>query len=136
MDLNKLTLDDLVALKRNVETEIHNREDGFFYILRIRSFGSVTEMNCKNQTSAIDICSEYNGDNGIVDIYTNNKDCNIKMYCGTLYYIESEEKYKNWKSWITDKNYIERAEDSDDEEAREEFQKFYGDKTIIEPIEI
>jgi hypothetical protein len=141
MELEKLTLDELVALNTKIEIEIDNREDGFFYILHIRSFGSVSEQKCKNEVSAQINCYYYNGDNGIIDLYTNNKECKIKNYGGSKYFIDSEENYHSWKSWAKDKSTVERYEEMGTLpdlliKAKEEFEKLYSNKIITEPEEI
>lgn len=140
MELDKLTLDELVALNKKIEAEMNNREDGFFYIVNIRSFGSVVERKYKNEFLAEEDCSFFNGDNGIAEVYTNNEKCKIQI-CGSKYFIDSEENYHLWKSWTKDKSTVERYEEMGTlpdllAELKEEFEKLYSNKTITEPIEI
>jgi len=58
--------------------------DGFKYVTKVRSFGSIRWENHHNQFTVQELCDEYYGDNGIVDVYTNNKNHTIDTY-GDVY---------------------------------------------------
>lgn len=60
--------------------EILNTPDGFLYVTSLRCYGSIQWETHKNEFSAQDLCNEYYGDNGIVDVYTNNPNHKIESY--------------------------------------------------------
>ena len=68
MDLTKLTMDELISLRNKIEGLIHSYEDGYIYICSVRQFGSVWEERPTSLYSLKELCGEYNGDNGIVDV--------------------------------------------------------------------
>ena len=60
--------------------EILNTPDGFLYVTKLRCYGSIRFETHKNEFAVQDLCNEYYGDNGIVDVYTNNPDHKISSY--------------------------------------------------------
>ena len=60
--------------------EILNTPDGFLYVTKLRCYGSIRFETHKNEFAVQDLCNEYYGDNGIVDVYTNNPDHKISTY--------------------------------------------------------
>lgn len=60
--------------------EIINTPDGFIYVTCLRCYGSVQWETHKNEFVVQDLCDEYYGDNGIVDVYTNNPNNKISSY--------------------------------------------------------
>ena len=70
--------------------QICNTEDGFVYITRLRCFGSVYCETHKNSFTVQELCNEYYGDNGIVDVYTNNPNHGIDTY-GSVEVMSLEE---------------------------------------------
>ena len=60
--------------------EILNTPDGFLYFTQLRRYGSVYWQNHKNEFSVQELCYEYDGEEGIVDVYTNNTNHNISNY--------------------------------------------------------
>lgn len=60
--------------------EILNTSDGFLYVTKLRCYGSIHWQTHKNEFAVQDICNEYYGDNGIVDVYTNNPNHKISSY--------------------------------------------------------
>ena len=60
--------------------EIINTPDGFLYVTCLRCYGSIQWETHKNEFVVQDLCDEYYGDNGIVDVYTNNPNNNITSY--------------------------------------------------------
>jgi hypothetical protein len=111
MDLTKLTMDELISLRNKIEGLIHSYEDGYLYICSVRQFGSVWEERPTSLYSLKELCSEYNGDNGIVDVYTNNPNLEfpeMEFYnYGDVMYIKSEDDYRDWKKYNKDKNFID-----------------------------
>lgn len=60
--------------------EILNTSDGFLYITCLRCYGSLRWQHHNNEFSVQDLCNEFYGDNGIVDVYTNNPNYKIESY--------------------------------------------------------
>jgi hypothetical protein len=64
--------------------EILDTPDGFLYVTCLRCYGSVRWQHHNNEFSVKDLCNEYYGDNGIVDVYTNNPNHEIDSYGSVL----------------------------------------------------
>ena len=64
--------------------EILDTSDGFLYVTCLRCYGSVRWQHHNNEFSVKDLCNEYYGDNGIVDVYTNNPNHEIDSYGSVL----------------------------------------------------
>ena len=64
--------------------EILNTSDGFLYVTCLRCYGSLSWQTHNNEFSVQDLCNEYYGDNGIVDVYTNNPNNKIDSYGSVL----------------------------------------------------
>ena len=109
MNLNNYTITELVALKNEIENRIYSFEDGFFYICSVYSYGRNWKENIKNPYSLQELCYQYYGDNGIVDVYTNNPDLSIDNY-GDVKYVPTEKDYINWKEYSYLKNNIPQFE--------------------------
>jgi hypothetical protein len=60
--------------------KLNDYEDGFIYLTCLRCYGSVRWEQHTNEFVAQQLCDEYYGDNGIVDVYTNNPNHNIQSY--------------------------------------------------------
>lgn len=54
--------------------------DGFKYLTKVREYGSISWSSHNNELLAKEIDAEYYGDNGIVEIYTNNPDHSFVNY--------------------------------------------------------
>lgn len=72
-------MDELIKLYKQKEEElielykkIEQSKDGFFYLVVTRVYGSVWKEIHFNEFTVNKQRSKYNGDNGIVDVYTNN----------------------------------------------------------------
>jgi hypothetical protein len=76
-----------------VKEQIRQTSDGFIYLTKLRCYGSITWNMHSNCFSAQELCDEYYGDNGIVEVYTNNPDHMISSYGGVI--VMSEEELKN-----------------------------------------
>ena len=111
MDLTKLTMDELISLRNEIEGLIHSYDDGYLYICSVRQFGSVWEERPKSLHSLRELCDSYNGDNGIVDVYTNNPNLEypeMDFYnYGDVMYIKTEGDYRQWIEHTKRKNLIE-----------------------------
>jgi hypothetical protein len=98
MNLDNYIIEELVSLKNQIENKIHSYEDGFFYICNIRSYGRKWKERMKNPYSLQELCYQYYGEDGIVDVYTNNPDLSIDNY-GDVMYVPTEDDYLNWKEY-------------------------------------
>ena len=109
MNLNNYTISELVNLKNEIENRIYSFEDGFFYICNVRSYGRNWKERKGNPYSLQELCYQYYGDNGIVDVYTNNPDLSIDNY-GDVMYVPTEDDYLNWKEYSYLKSNIPQFE--------------------------
>lgn len=111
MNLDKLTMDELISLRNEIDGRIYSHTDGYLYICSVRQFGSVWEERPKSLHSLRELCGEYNGDNGIVDVYTNNPNLEypeMDFYnYGDVMYIKTEGDYRQWIEHTKRKNLIE-----------------------------
>jgi hypothetical protein len=110
MNLDKLTMDELISLRNKIEYKINSYEDGYLYICSVRQFGSVWEERPSSLYSLRELCDSYYGDNGIVDVYTNNPnlefpEMEFENY-GDVMYIKSEDDYREWVKYNKEKNFI------------------------------
>jgi len=97
-----MSLESLTMLRNSIDNIIHSRKDGYFYICRVRSFGRVWENNHIHNTFVLqELCDEYSGDNGIVDVYSNNPDLDVVNYAGDNMFIPTIEDYNKWKEYTT-----------------------------------
>jgi hypothetical protein len=96
MDFTKYSVEELRELQNNIGHYLHNMNDGFIYICQIRSYGNRWKNVLTNELAVNDLCVEYDGYDGIVDVYTTNPDAKISNY-GEVNYIKSEEDYRKWK---------------------------------------
>ena len=111
MNLDKLTMDELISLRNKIEYKINSYEDGYLYICSVRQFGSVWEERPSSLYSLKELCDSYNGDNGIVDVYTNNPnlefpEMEFENY-GDVMFIKSEDDYRDWVKYNKEKNFID-----------------------------
>ena len=111
MNLDKLTMDELISLRNEIEGRIHSFEDGYIYICSVRQFGSVWEERPSSLYSLKELCDSYHGDNGIVDVYTNNPNLEFpEMYFynyGDVEFIKSEYDYREWVKYNKEKYFVE-----------------------------
>lgn len=101
MNIDNLNIHELVKLRNEIQSRIHNYSDGYLYICSVRSYGREWEEYPKNSYELQELCDNYNGDDGIVDVYTNNP--NLKFpemeysnWGGDTKYIKSESDYREW----------------------------------------
>jgi hypothetical protein len=110
MNLDKLTMDELISLRNEIDGRIYNYTDGYLYICSVRQFGSVWEERPNSLYALKELCNSYYGDNGIVDVYTNNPNLEfpeMEFYnYGDVNYIKSEDDYREWVKYIKEKNFI------------------------------
>lgn len=100
IDLSKYSIGELVELKNEVINMIDNYKDGYFYICNVRSYGrNWRDNNIHNIHTLQTLCYEYGGEDGIVDVYSNNPDLSMIDNYGDLMYIVSESDYTKWKDY-------------------------------------
>ena len=96
MELSNLSFEELIELKNRVNSAIYSYKDGYVYICKVRSYGRNWTESVNNTHELQELCYRYDGEDGIVDVYSTNPDLsNIHNY-GDLKYIESVEDYENW----------------------------------------
>ena len=61
-------------------SQICNYSDGYIYLSCLRCYGSLTWEDHVNEITVQQLCNGYYGDNGIVDVYTNNPNHSIITY--------------------------------------------------------
>lgn len=119
MDFTKYSAEELRELQNRIGSYLHNMNDGFIYICEIRSYGNRWKNVLTNELAVNDLCIDYDGYDGIVDVYTTNPDAKISNY-GEVNYIKSEEDYRKWKnskSLVSDiKDYEDRIKKWKDRE--------------------
>ena len=96
IDFTKYSVEELRELQNKIGHYLHDMNDGFIYICEVRSYGNRWEIVLTNELAVNDVCLEYDGYDGIVDVYTTNPDAKIENY-GEVNYIKSEEDYRKWK---------------------------------------
>ena len=102
INLDNMSLESLTMLRNSIDNIIHSRKDGYFYICRVRSFGRVWDIDYIHNTYTLqELCDEYSGDNGIVDVYSNNPDLDIVNYAGDNMFIPTIDDYYKWKEYTT-----------------------------------
>jgi hypothetical protein len=116
IDLSQYTVEELVELKDTIANRIYEYEDGYFYICNVRSYGrNWKQTGITNTHTLQDLCSEYNGDDGIVDVYSNNPNIHKLHNYGDLAYVPTEADYKTWKDYTYLKNSIPALEQEHEE---------------------
>jgi hypothetical protein len=111
MNLDKLTMDELISLRNEIQGKIHSYTDGYLYICSVRQFGSVWEEKPSSLYGLKELCDSYYGDNGIVDVYTNNPNLEFPemefQNYGDVMFIKSEDDYRDWVKYNKEKNFID-----------------------------
>ena len=111
MDIEKLNMGELIELRNRIQFRIENYSDGYLYISSVRQYGSVWEERPSNLYTLSELCGSYNGDNGIVDVYTNNPNLKfpeMEFYnYGDVMFIKSEYDYREWVKFNKSRKLIE-----------------------------
>ena len=109
IDFTKHSVEELRDLENRISSYLYTREDGFKYICECRSYGRRWTEKPTNELAVNDLCLQYDGYDGIVDVYTTNPDAKIQNY-GLVCYIKSEEEYEKHKQSEILKSLIESTE--------------------------
>lgn len=100
MDLSNLSFDDLLELKNRVDSMVQSYKDGYIYICKVRSYGRNWIESINNVYELQELCYRYDGQDGIVDVYSTNPDLTDIHNYGDLMYIESVADYENWSNYV------------------------------------
>jgi hypothetical protein len=116
MNLSHYTIEELVEIKNQISDAIFLYDDGYKYICNVRSYGRTwVDKGIKNVYTLQDLCDEYNGDDGIVDVYSTNPNLSEFRNYGDVMYIKSVEDYYKWKKYENLKREIPELEKELDE---------------------
>jgi hypothetical protein len=84
-------------MRNELNARIQSYKDGYFYICNVRSYGRNWKENYIYNTYTLqELCYQYDGQDGIVDVYSTNPNLKDVHNYGNLMYIESQEDYDNW----------------------------------------
>lgn len=95
--LKNLSIDELQEARNIASNLIYAHEDGFLYECYVRSYGRNWREKHANPVTVQELCYRYGGDDGIVDIYTNNPDLQVDNYGDNLYFPTIEDA-ENWRT--------------------------------------
>jgi len=97
MKIKKMELEKMIEQFRSLEdqlstvrSQISEYSDGFLYLTCLRCYGSLQWETHTNEFLVQELCNEFYGDNGIVDVYTNNSNHKISSY-GDIKVMDLEE---------------------------------------------
>lgn len=110
MDLSNYSIEELINLRDKINTIINNYDDNYIYIVTVRSYGRVWKEHIHNTYTLQELCYQYDGYDGIVDIYSTNPDLSQLHNYGTTMYIKSEQDYQKWEYYEELKRIIPEAE--------------------------
>ena len=136
IDVSKCSIDELVELKYKINCLITDYSDGHIYICKVRSYGrNWIQTSVKNIVTLQELCYEYGGDDGIVDVYTTNTDLgeDFSNY-GDTKIIKSFEDYEKWSLYNGRKREIERAEQEIIEHAEDQDRPYYQKRSYFPPV--
>ena len=111
MDLSNLSFDDLLELKNRVDSMVYAYKDGYIYICKVRSYGRNWTEGVTNVHELQELCYRYDGQDGIVDVYSTNPDLTHIHNYGDLMYIESITDYENWYNYEQLKRLVPEIKD-------------------------
>lgn len=99
IDLSQFTIEEIVELKEELVNKIYSYSDGYEYICNVRSYGRNWKEHITNTYILQELCYQYSGDDGIVDVYSTNPDLSQISNYGDLMYIKSVDDYEKWKEY-------------------------------------
>lgn len=100
--LKNLSFEQLNEVRNLVSNLIYSYDDGYRYECKVRSYGRSWTEHHANPQCVQDLCYRYDGDDGIIDVYTTNPDLKIDTY-GNAYYFPTLEDAETWRN----KRYLE-----------------------------
>ena len=110
MTKEEFKIEKLVEMRNELDARIRNYKDGYFYICNVRSYGrNWNEKYIYNTHTLQELCYTYSGEDGIVDVYSNNPYLEIDNY-GDVMFVPTVEDYEKWLEYTTLSNSITNAE--------------------------
>ena len=94
--LKNLSIEELQEVQDQAANLIYAYNDGFIYECRVRSYGRSWTEQHSNPYTVQGLLNQYSGDDGIVDIYTNNPDLSVHNY-GDTFYFPTMKDAENWR---------------------------------------
>lgn len=110
IDLTQYTIEEIKELREQCSNYLESYKDGYAYICKIRSYGRVWFENHENIFMVQELCNQYDGQDGIVDVYSTNPDLSDLHNYGEVYYVESVKDYRKWDEYQYLKTLIEMVE--------------------------
>lgn len=100
MDLSKYSIEELVELRDTISGVISDYKDGYFYICNVRSYGrNWVDRWIHNPYTLQELCYQYDGEDGIVDVFSNNPDLSKIHNYGNIMYVPTIEDYEKSKNY-------------------------------------
>ena len=100
MTKEEFTIKELVKMRDEIDSRIQNYKDGYFYLCNVRSYGrNWTESYIHNTYTLQELCYRYDGDDGIVDVYSNNPNLGEIYNYGLVMYVPTREDYEASKNY-------------------------------------
>ena len=76
-------IEEAKSVLANLQNTLSNLFDGYFYIIKLRSYGSITFYKFNNIYEVTDFCEPFiSGDDGLCDLYTDNKELDANTLLG------------------------------------------------------
>ena len=113
IDFTKYSAEELKRLILDIENHLYEMNDGYVYICIFRQYGRVWEHTYSNLHIPEKYAEEFNGDNGIMDIYTTNPNLEeLPFYnYGDTFYVESIDAYIQWRDAMKIQRLMEDAQE-------------------------
>ncbi len=70
MELSNLPFEELIELRNRIDGMIRSYKDGYLYICKVRSYGRNWTESINNTFELEELCCRYDGQDGIVDVYS------------------------------------------------------------------
>lgn len=108
IDFSKYTPNQLKQITIDIENYLYELDDGYVYICQFAQYGSHWSHTFTNLHIPEQYANDFNGDNGIMDVYSTNpniKDIPFDNY-GDFYYIESVDHYEKYIKRQKELSYI------------------------------
>lgn len=100
MTKEEFTIKELVKMRDEIDSRIQNYKDGYFYLCNVRSYGrNWTDSYIHNTYTLQELCYRYDGDDGIVDVYSNNPNLGEIYNYGLVMYVPTREDYEASKNY-------------------------------------
>ena len=60
-----------------LQSQLYAYDDGYLYLTCLRSYGSLTWKTHTNEYTVQELCDQYDGQHGLVDVYTTNPNTTV-----------------------------------------------------------